>query len=527
MTWHYLNDNCEPSTYSPEQEVASSPTSSSGTVPSALSSLMPSVETCSSPDSATASSPASRSGTTCEPSTGDHGAEQLTLSLEGSPARTSARRVKVRDLPEPVVDFGSRCSESLARSGLRLSGRKTVRYCGPVASAPSYKDLPAWGMTVDGEWWELATLVRHIDASDSGYLPTPAANSYGTNHGGAAGRTGKVGPSLETMARHDMWPTPTAGDSKSSGSRNTAQSKAHPGVSLTDAVRQDGGRGRQWATPTARDWRSGKASAATMARNARPLSEQVGAVTNGGKLNPRFVEFLMGWPCGWTTLEPMTSPVLMSYHEEKIRSASRVSSLWGHPNPKKDQWSPGGHGRIQKEEALQPTVHGSGNGEGRGDAGRATVEVEEIPGEKVPRVRRKKHAGGSPHRWQPGEQRAEEPADIVRQLSHIVALEEWEAYAEEAVGLHRLWSSCAEAGHVSEALPTLQEVWRSLSDEGQNWVILRALSGDPWGQGEWPQVHRTSSGINNRVRQLRALGNGQVPQQAALAWTVLSQGLTG
>jgi len=27
VTWHYLNDNCEPSTYSPEQEVASSPTS--------------------------------------------------------------------------------------------------------------------------------------------------------------------------------------------------------------------------------------------------------------------------------------------------------------------------------------------------------------------------------------------------------------------------------------------------------------------------------------------------------------------
>ena len=204
--WHYLNDNCEPSTYSPEPEVASSPTSSSGTVPSALSSLVPSAETCSSPDSATASSPASRFGTMSKPSTGDRGEAQLTLSLEGSPARTSARRVKVRDLPEPVVDFGSRCSESLARSGLRLSGRKTVRYCGPVASAPSYKDLPAWGMTVDGEWWELATLVRHISESGSGY-----------------------------------WPTPTAGDS---GSRNTPGSKAHGGMSLTDAVRGDGGTGQ-------------------------------------------------------------------------------------------------------------------------------------------------------------------------------------------------------------------------------------------------------------------------------------------
>jgi len=53
-------------------------------------------------------------------------------------------------------------------------------------------------------------------------------------------------------------------------------------------------------TPTARDWRSGKASDATMARNARPLSEHV-----GGLLNPTWVEWLMGWPLKWTAVEPM------------------------------------------------------------------------------------------------------------------------------------------------------------------------------------------------------------------------------
>ncbi len=52
-----------------------------------------------------------------------------------------------------------------------------------------------------------------------------------------------------------------------------------------------------WATPTARDWRSGKASQATMERNSRPLSEQI-----GGLLSPTWVEWLMGWPLGWTDL---------------------------------------------------------------------------------------------------------------------------------------------------------------------------------------------------------------------------------
>ena len=55
---------------------------------------------------------------------------------------------------------------------------------------------------------------------------------------------------------------------------------------------------RQFATPTARDWRSGKASQATHDKNSRPLSEQV-----GGMLNPPFVEWLMGYPLGWTDLD--------------------------------------------------------------------------------------------------------------------------------------------------------------------------------------------------------------------------------
>jgi hypothetical protein len=50
-----------------------------------------------------------------------------------------------------------------------------------------------------------------------------------------------------------------------------------------------------FATPTARDWRSGKASQATMDKNSRPLIEQI-----GGSLNPTWVEWLMGWPLGWT-----------------------------------------------------------------------------------------------------------------------------------------------------------------------------------------------------------------------------------
>lgn len=85
----------------------------------------------------------------------------------------------------------------------------------------------------------------------------------------------------------------TVGDSKASGSAAySTKSGRHSGTTLTDAV-------VRFPTPTARDWKSGKASAATHARNARPLSEVI-----GGQLNPMWVEWLMGYPLGWTDFEP-------------------------------------------------------------------------------------------------------------------------------------------------------------------------------------------------------------------------------
>jgi len=101
-----------------------------------------------------------------------------------------------------------------------------------------------------------------------------------------------------------------------------------------------------WPTPTSRDWRSGKASEATYRRNSRPLSERVvrtemwptpransamaATITEeadpdhypnletvvkkrnpsavGGQLNPQWVEWLMGFPIGWTDLGHLETP---------------------------------------------------------------------------------------------------------------------------------------------------------------------------------------------------------------------------
>jgi site-specific DNA-cytosine methylase len=58
-----------------------------------------------------------------------------------------------------------------------------------------------------------------------------------------------------------------------------------------------------WATPTARDHRSGREGEKTIDRKAmssKPLPDQVDIITKTGLLNPAWTELMMGWPMGWT-----------------------------------------------------------------------------------------------------------------------------------------------------------------------------------------------------------------------------------
>jgi hypothetical protein len=52
-----------------------------------------------------------------------------------------------------------------------------------------------------------------------------------------------------------------------------------------------------WAIPTAQDAKN-NAGPSQYSRNSLPLN-----VIVGGRLNPEFVEFMMGFPIGWTDLE--------------------------------------------------------------------------------------------------------------------------------------------------------------------------------------------------------------------------------
>jgi hypothetical protein len=202
----------------------------------------------------------------------------------------------------------------------------------------------------DGACWEQTTPELRTEGSDSGSWRTPTAEdsqdrefarnsrgepkSYGSNQGGSAGRVGPVRESLETMARHGSWPTPRQTDGTHGG--RVTERKGREGGNLVEAVSArlwptpsvcgnynrvgvspKSGDGlatavSEWATPTAHPRTPSPRKVHHGEQLANQVAERGGDATQPKTLNPEWVEWLMGWPIGWTGLRPL----------ETVRSAS-------------------------------------------------------------------------------------------------------------------------------------------------------------------------------------------------------------
>lgn len=92
----------------------------------------------------------------------------------------------------------------------------------------------------------------------------------------------------------EMWPTPTARDWKSG--KASPETHARNSRPLSEVV-------EKFATPQARDYRTGQAKRWENPERSRNLNDQVATPEAGGQLNPRWVEWLMGYPLNYTYLE--------------------------------------------------------------------------------------------------------------------------------------------------------------------------------------------------------------------------------
>ena len=242
------------------------------------------------PDKMTEFCRLSRFGMTYKPLMDDLGKELLTSYLAAFPVKTSALQEKGQGSQGNDQECGATWRASLAKYDQDSCSWKTVQHSlfGDLES--SSVTWPKSGMTAAGQCWELPTLERHTSGTDSGLWRTPQSGDSKSSRVQAGHQMNLTHQVLKLAAPILTWPTPTV-----CGNYNRKGASATSGDGLATAV-------LKCATPTARDWRSGKASQATMERNSRPWSEQI-----GGSLNPMWVEWLMGWPLGWTDLKPLAT----------------------------------------------------------------------------------------------------------------------------------------------------------------------------------------------------------------------------
>jgi hypothetical protein len=234
----------------------------------------------------------SRFGMTFAPLTESRGEELLTLYRAGFPAKTYQQLGGGLALTESAAGCGEKWRASFAKYNPDLRSWKTHQYSLLEDLEPFLETWPQWGLMRNGECWEQQTLVQTTRGTGFGLWATPAASDG--QRGGTI--TDKMtGQSLPQMVNTPAkWPTPCATDYKGSGQKGQLRDR------LDYAAERGATKSNNYATPQARDFRSGSTDRWDNPERSRNLNDQI-----GGQLNPTWVEWLMGWPLGWTDLKPL------------------------------------------------------------------------------------------------------------------------------------------------------------------------------------------------------------------------------
>lgn len=244
-----------------------------------------------------------------------------------SPARTSASPERARASTASGVDSGARWRGLSVRYDPGSLSWKTHLRLWEEDLPWSSVTLPRSGTMRDGLCWERITSAPRTSGTGSGFWQSPSATDanpvtggefYQTKSGTVRARYGNHS-SQRGLVEQVRWPTPTRsdgmggpGNSGRAGGLNLRTAVRYSTPRATDADR--GGRGdllsqlrgydnphhARFPSPAARDWRSGKG------RTENGHTPQLPEVV-GGQLNPDWVEWLMGWPIGWTASAPLVT----------------------------------------------------------------------------------------------------------------------------------------------------------------------------------------------------------------------------
>ena len=291
----------------------------------------------------------SRFGMMCRPLTEGRGAELLMSFAAGFRAKTSAQPEKAQALTVSEAECGRTWPASLAKYDPDTSSWRTAQYSLLGGLDEFSETWPKWGLMRSGECWELPTLAPLTGESGSGLwqtpvaddaanrangkwnsrsepklsaqvlYPTPCANSHtGAGHG--PNKTGA--PNLQTVVASMTWPTPRASDHKGATSPEAAGKAIQRGHSPNLPEQIAAVEGRMWPTATAtafKGWSPNHNRANTDDRLDYTVEREAfspGQPTPPMRLNPDWVEWLMGWPIGHTALKPLETAKFQEWQQQ-------------------------------------------------------------------------------------------------------------------------------------------------------------------------------------------------------------------
>ena len=212
----------------------------------------------------------------------------LTSSRVASHAKTLALQERRQEwVKELAADCGPRLSDLLASYDRATSSWRTSQTCLVALAANEADGLaefsetwPSAGMMRNGKTYQRQPWALPIVAKGSGLWPTVGVRGF-TNEGDLIGLASKV---------HD-W-------EEMNGMAYRAASKKKKKIYEEHR--------KLWPTPTTRDYKGGRKPEALKASGrgaSNSLNDALTCQGHHGNLNPPWVEWLMGFPIGWTELQ--------------------------------------------------------------------------------------------------------------------------------------------------------------------------------------------------------------------------------
>ncbi len=232
----------------------------------------------------------------------------LTSSVGDSPVRTSATPASEQASKANGAGCGPSSIESFANYDRDTCSWRTSELCLFGGWIEFSETWPMAGMMRNGIAYRRQPLVPRISDIVCSYSPDgteqapdaaagivwPTPDAMGSSTLDNRHCYDRIRPTLGKAAI--MWPTPKSSPSGPDYARTDRKDSGGDDLATAAA---------RFPTPQARDWK-GQSQRGSYSEGAKDCLPN--ALQSGGQLNPTWVEWLMGFPLGWTDLEDSATP---------------------------------------------------------------------------------------------------------------------------------------------------------------------------------------------------------------------------